>query len=368
MVLISYAYAQMVSSNDHLYWQRYRGISYSSYNLRMPVKYDKQKEFLKERDIKSFSTQVQRFNKKGKAQKVRFYKTFEIDTGGRVSKVSGGRTGKSIGWSNIMRYNDKGYLYYLETLNKEGKVTQIQQSNYYKDRIGYYDFVKMSGDGDTLLYTIREPLDTHTLTSSDYLFKKGKLKYTWHNEYYPDKNIKKTTATDKKGKVKYVWSFDCKDEGVEINKRKDTTTTCVSREYSKDSILTIVKMSISSNGSMNKFVHKYNRDKKTIYYSNSNETKGYLLNEAAYEYNEIGEMIKYIYTNYHKGETSRIYTQSYDNAGNVVTNETTKYKKGEVVDRSVETYDFDDKKRPIVRKRTDAEGNIKTITTYTYDA
>ncbi len=85
-------YAQSVSPNDRLYWLRYQTNIGAKYFTPMPVRYDKQASYIKERNIEQITTHKQEFNKKGKAKKVRRYRVTGFDTAGRPISLAGGKT------------------------------------------------------------------------------------------------------------------------------------------------------------------------------------------------------------------------------------------------------------------------------------
>lgn len=362
------SYAQSVSPNDQLYWKRYNTFTYRPYNAYLPVAYLKQDDFIKQRGIKEYMVHTKHFKDNGKARKIWFYHTFSFDTAGRCIGLKGGKFDKPVSWSNSFKYNEKGYMYVMESRDKEGELSGVQQHNYYKDTPGLYDFVKMNGVGDTLEYTIRKPRDTASQTSYDYYFKKGKLKYTWFNEYYPDGQNKRTTVTNKKGKVEYVWDFKCKEDGVETAKHIDTSTMCVSIEYDKDSVLTKVSMTVDSRGTMYKVVEKQNKYKKLLSYKKTNETKGYLVSEysntyAADEKTVLVHNYKYCL----KGKVRSDTKTTYDVQGNMLSKQVKTYKKGVEQKRTNVVYEYDSENRPIARKSLLANGSPSQITLFKYN-
>ena len=360
-------YAQSVSPYDRLYWKRYTTFSYRPYNLQLPVAYLKQSDYVLERGITQYTTQTQKFKDNGKAKKVRQYRAFGFDDKGRCISLSGGKIGKPIEWSHVYKYNDKDYMYILESKNKKGEIAEVQQHNYYKDQPGLYDFVKINGKGDTLEYTIREPIDSITNTSYDRYYKKGKLKYTWYSEYYPDGQQKRTTATDGKGKVQYVWNFECDANGIEIAKHKDTSKLCVSREYDKDSTLTKVSLAVDEKGELYKTVEKRNKFKKQLATIRTNETKGYKESEYTNTYASDGQTIlSHDYKSYYKGKLWYSTQTAYDTNGNRVEKSVKNYKKGVLYKSTKGTYQFDSENRPIVYKSTLENGKPSSITKFVY--
>ena len=361
-------YAQSVSPYDRLYWKRYTTFSYGPYNLQLPVAYLQQSDYVLERGITQYTTQTQKFKNNGKVKKVRRYRTFGFDDKGRCISLSGGKIGKPIKWSHVYKYNDKGYMYILESRNQKGEITEVQQNNYYKDQPGLYDFVIINGKGDTLKYTIREPMDSNTNTSYDRHYKKGKLKYTWHNEYYPDGQQKRTTATDGKGKVRYVWDFECDANGIEVAKHKDTSKLCVSREYDKDSTLTKVSMAVDEKGELYKTVEMRNKFKKRLTTIRTNETKGYKESEYTNTYaSDSKTILSYAYKSYYKGMLRYSKQTVYDRNGNITGWSVQNYKKGVVYKSTKGAYQFDSKNRPVVYKSTLENGKLSSVIKFMYD-
>lgn len=364
----SSALAQSVSPDDQLYWLRYRTSMYNTYSYTMPVIYDKHEDYVKNRAITKFTQEKQSFSKRGKAQKIKWYRTFNYDTAGRCVGVAGGRAGKPLSWQNKYAYNDKGFIYQIISLDKKGEVTGIKQYDYDTVSEIRYHYYEINKNGDTTVQSKRGRLDTISLTSTDYYYKKGKLKYTWENAYYPNKSKKQTIVYNKKGKQEYVWDFQCKEEGLERTKQKDTSTICTSKTYEADSTVTEVYLTIDSKGIAYKEVYKKNKFGKTLEYSRSNEKEGWQLNNSRYTYATDGKtMIAYSYSYYQKGLLTTEWNTMLDTVGNRVAQTSNTYKKGVLESSTTENYEYDKQNRPIVKKVLLADGNPREITTFKYN-
>jgi len=361
-------YAQSVSPNDRLYWLRYQTNIGTKYFTPMPVRYDKQASYIKERNIEQITTHKQEFNKKGKAKKVQRYRVMGFDTAGRPISLAGGKTGKPISWANKFYYNNFDFPYKSVALDGDGKVKQTNVHDY--DTVGkiHFHYYEINKKGDTSLQCKRGRKDTVSLTSTDYYFKKGKLKYTWVNEYYPNKSKKQTIVYNKKRKQEYVWDFQCKEDGVELAKQKDTSTICSSKTYDADSTITEVYLSVDSRGVAYKEVYKRNKYGKTLEYSRSNEKEGWQINDSKYVFAADGKtMVGYSYRYYRKGIMTTEWDTTLDAAGNRIAQISNTYKKGVLESSTTETYEYDKHNRPVLRKVLLADGTPKEITNYKYN-
>jgi hypothetical protein len=334
----------------------------------MPVSYDKQASYIKERNIEQITTHKQEFNKKGKAKKVQRYRVMGFDTAGRPISLAGGKTGKPISWANKFYYNNFDFPYKSVALDGDGKVKQTNVHDY--DTVGkiHFHYYEINKKGDTSLQCKRGRKDTVSLTSTDYYFKKGKLKYTWVNEYYPNKSKKQTIVYNKKRKQEYVWDFQCKEDGVELAKQKDTSTICSSKTYDADSTITEVYLSVDSRGVAYKEVYKRNKYGKTLEYSRSNEKEGWQINDSKYVFAADGKtMVGYSYRYYRKGIMTTEWDTTLDAAGNRIAQISNTYKKGVLESSTTETYEYDKHNRPVLRKVLLADGTPKEITNYKYN-
>jgi len=367
-MICSSVLAQNVAPNDYLYWLRYRTHSWGRYYADFPVTYNKQAEYAKSRNLTQMVQKRQYYRDNGKPRTRVFFWEFAFDTTGRITAFSGGRDGKPAKWSYAYTYNDKGNLQRAEQINRKGQLTKVTQHDYYTQGDVRLHFFELNKKGDTTQQNIQGSLDTITLRSKDYYYKKGKLKYTWVNEYYPNKSAKQTTLYNAKGQQEYVWSFECKEEGVEILKHKDTSTICTSKEYDADSTVTEVSLATDSRGKLIKTVKKRNKYGNLLVLTRSNETDNEYIQTDSFEYDENGKtQLKHAYQNFYNGKITGEWVTHYDTNGNVTAKNVKRYKKGILDTESHEVYTYDNQNRPSQKEVLLADGKTKELIRFSYE-
>ena len=178
-----------------------------------------------------------------------------------------------------------------------------------KDNSQYSRLVYViNSKGDTASKRVIGRIDTISLTSQDYYFKKGKLVYSWHNEFYANKTRKRTAMLNRKGKEKFVWDYQCKDEGVEIKKHKDTSTVCISKVYGVDSVLTEVHNTVSESGKLRKTIYKYNKKHQMLEYKMTEGSNDRIIYHNNYEYASDYKTLKKKQSrnNFHKNQKTTV--------------------------------------------------------------
>ncbi len=361
-------FAQSVAPDDHLYWLRYRTHSWGRYYADFPVTYNKQAEYAKSRNLTQMVQKRQYYRNNGKPRTRTFFWEFAFDTTGRITAFAGGRDGKPAKWGYAYTYNDKGNLQRAEQTNRKGQVTKVTQHDYYTEGDVRLHFFELNKKGDTTRQNIQGRLDTATLSSKDYYYKKGKLKYTWINEYYPNKSAKQTTLYNAKGQQEYVWSFECKEEGVELLQHKDTSTICTSKEYGADSTVTEVSLATNSRGKVIKTVTKRNKYGYLLVLTRSNETDNEFIQTDSFEYDESGKtQLKHTYHNFDKGKLTGEWVTHYDTNGNVTAKSVKRYKKGVLNTQSREVYTYDNQNRPSQKEILLADGKTKELIRFSYE-
>ena len=367
-VICSNVLAQNVAPDDQLYWLRYQTHSWGRYFADFPVTYSQQAEYAKSRNLTQLVQKRQYYRDNGKPRKQTFFWQFAFDTTGRITAFAGGRDGKPVKWGYAYTYNDKGRLQRAKQTNRKGQLTKITQHDYYSDGDVRLHFFELNKKGDTTQQNIQGRIDTISLTSKDYYYKKGKLQYTWVNEYYPNKSAKQTTLYNAKGQQEYVWSFECKEEGVEVLKHKDTSTICTSREYDADSTVTEVSLATNTKGKVIKTVRKRNKFGYLLVLTRSNETDSEFIQTDSFAYAEDKKtQLKHVYQNFYKGKLTGEWVTHYDTSGNVTAKTVKRYKKGVLDTESREVYTYDNQNRPSQKEVLLANGKTKELIRFSYE-
>ncbi|NNJ54975.1 MAG: hypothetical protein HKP14_02515, partial [Bacteroidia bacterium] len=292
--------------------------------------------------------------------------TYNFDDHGLISFSESYKKGEKT-WSSLYTYNEAKQPYVTSSIsmNKKGN---IEKSEFYwhADSSRASEYVVTNSKGDTTFRSERSNIQD--LKSIDNYYRKGKLKKYWVNEYYENKSLKKTILYSGKGKEKYIWDYQCKEEGIEIKKQKDTTTRCESVSKDKDGITTHVYHTVNEKGELFKTINKQNKAGKYFYFKRTKGPKDLLLFEQTTFYKEDDSTrIGLQYAGYRKGEKSYSYKYTYDSKGNEISRFYEKYKKGEMVKNAQTTYEYDSNNRPIKRLTSDSLSKEQYITEYTYD-
>ena len=165
-------------------------------------------------------------------------------------------------------------------------------------------------------------------------YKKGdKLYYSWEYEYRGGCEKAKTTLKNKSGKVVQVWSYDCKEEGQVLEKRKDEVQVCKWDETNKDYLIRINE-TFNEKGEVRKTVRKFTLGDTLIVESSVYDVKGILVRHSTYDKGYSKPLLvenfkngkawysnKYIYTdnnltshsNFRKGKRRYKFTYTYEN-------------------------------------------------------
>lgn len=161
--------------------------------------------------------------------------------------------------------------------------------------------------------------------------------YMWVYKYYNDCSKEKSLLY-KKGKLKNTWSFDCKQEGEKLEKKKNTTQVCRWEKTSADTI-TKVEQLFNEKGKMEKHVFKYTAADTLplawLVYNEREELKRRTLYDKSfdrhlkYEFYRKGKAWitrEYTYSNnllikeiiFDKNKITETFLYEYDNKGKVV--------------------------------------------------
>lgn len=345
---------------------RYIVISYPDMQRFFPVRSNRSSQYIKERGIDSFRVIRTKINKRGKEKQLKYWHQYNFNNEGEITHFEGSKKGKlssysydylqGVKWNREIVYKKKGKLKRRETMIENFDGAQYSRMVYVQNI-----------DGDTVSKTILNSMDTTTMTGTDYFYKKGKLNYKWFNEYYPNRSKKRTTVYNKKGKEKFVWDYQCKDEGVEIKKHKDTSTVCVSKEYDKDSILTEVHHYVGEKGNLIKTVLKYNKKHQMILYKRVKGSNEIPMSEYTYTFASNDTILTSSHSKqYWKGKLGYEYFKEFDVKGDITSNIRKNFKRGKLVSETNVGYRYDAFGRPAKKIATDVVDGTKQVWYFTY--
>ncbi|WP_157454318.1 hypothetical protein [Crocinitomix catalasitica] len=193
------------------------------------------------------------------------------------------------------QWNDAGDLIFFETLNKKNKITTKNTWTYNQDGC----------------------------VAQSKTFKKGgeKLHRQWDYEYFSECTKSKSTLLNGKGKILKEWTFDCKDEGEVLEKKKNTNQICKWEEVDKDYLI-YVQETFDEKGKIIKFISKVNRADSSLVEYKKFDSKNQLLYHATY----LNDREKPIFSkSYHKGKVLSNNEYKYEN--NQVVYHKSSYKK-----------------------------------------
>lgn len=215
--------------------------------------------------------------------------------------------------------------------NEIGKIESLTTTNH-KNKIMAYNTWEYGVDSECLIESVS--------------YKKGgqQANLVWKYSYYSPCQKSRSTLYNSKGKVIKEWSFDCKEEGGILEKKKNETQVCAWDETNGDYLLK-VKQDFDEKGRIIKRVTKLSRTDSTVLafmiYNGDDE----LTYEQTY-HPELHKPLKS--TSYRKGKVTWETINTYDgdklishvatSKGKVYSNEKTFYNEEGRVERK-EVYD-----------------------------
>ena len=300
--------------------------------------------------------------KNGKASAHKNVNTFHIDSLGNVTQIDRVEKG-TLKYVTYYHYNSENKVVRRDRDDDKGKRIESKVQEY-SDKGKPTNFYAIRA-GDTVFQMSRGVIKD--LKSTDAYYRKGKLKFRWESTYFDDKQKKQTILYKPNDKVKYIWDYQCKEEGQEINKHKDTTRVCKTKSMDFDGITTTVEQSVNEKGDITKYVTKTNRNNKVIYYAVYRGSDEVLNYENEYVYDESGDaLLGYVSKNYTKGDLRSKYDRRYDLDGNVLKSESKGYKKGKLIQDTKQSVNYDKDNRIIQDERSNFTKKTSTIHTYQY--
>jgi hypothetical protein len=327
---------------------RYAIIGPFSLAQYFPVDYQEVDAYLQKIEVSEIWIKGEEISKKGKVKSKRYWHKYSIDEG-KVIRFQAGFRNKETRYS----YD---YLKPTESITetvyrgRKGKLKErkVMHETTGKGELYSKDMFVINRKGDTVSLTIVSPRDTINNTSTDYYYKKEKLKYTWFNEYYPNKSLKKTSFYTGKGKLKYVWDYQCKDEGIEVNKHKDTSTICLSKKYDSDSTLTTIYHTVGAKGKITKTINKTNSKGRLLSYHTTDGPEDMPCSDYELSYAEDDTTrLSSVSRTYIRGKLSTVRLKSFDSEMHLVSSVYESYKKGNLSEETSYWFVYDSFGRPI---------------------
>ena len=178
----------------------------------------------------------------------------------------------------------------------------------------------------------------------------------WYYEYYDGKTKSKSYVIDGKGKVLATWTFDCKEEGEQVDIKKDVTQVCYFDEVT-DKYLIEVKQNFNSKGQSRKSVWKYNKSDSSLAESANYDQKDRLKYMTKYNGDFKSETFFASYRNNGKERFKR--ETSYDSDGKLV--EVKSYWKGKLKSVTKRYYDRNERLQNVEKYKRNGDELIEQI-------
>jgi hypothetical protein len=179
----------------------------------------------------------------------------------------------------IRQYDENGYKAYEEWYKKGKLKTKTTFSN--KADGNPLLVEKTNADGEILMKSVWT-YNPDGFVSESILYKKGgtEMKNKWAYEYFYKGRLSKTILYKGNGKVKKIWSYNCKEEGQKLEKRKNETQVCTWDQSSADYLLKVFQ-TFDEKGNVVKNVYKYTvRDTLILEYCRYDEKDRLVVKET----------------------------------------------------------------------------------------
>ena len=182
----------------------------------------------------------------------------------------------------------------FKTLTERGKITELKKVNS-KEAI--------------ILRNTWEYNSDSCLSKSIRYGKKDKIHRTWKYEYFGKCQKSKTTLYKGNAKVKNVWSYDCKEEGSKLEKRKNETQVC-KWEKSTEQYLIKVYQTFDEKGRIRKYVSKYTMADTLIFEHSTFDGNDELIRKTTYDKSFNKPLVS---TSFRKGKKTYESIYKYEN-------------------------------------------------------
>lgn len=330
-----FIFSVLQSSAQH--YKRNKRIHDPKVFIDLPVTEDYKKDYLVNHHVDSIGITEYFYKKNGNRRAHYNVTKFDINDQGQVVGIVRFEKDKLYNHSTY-QYNVDGDIIQHTLYNKKGEEDGMAFQNFDLHKLDYYVVKK----GDTTVRVIRGKKDNN-LQSRDYYYRNGKLKYSWLNEYNDENKIEQVTMFKGNGKVKYVWDYRCKEDGVEINKHKDTTTMCTSITEEEDGTTTYVYQYVTDKGELYKYINRLNKADKVIHYRRLKGVEEEIELEIDYEYaDDDSSVISTLTKSYRKGNLYRVYDENYDIDGFFISKTITYFKKDEITSSYETRFEYND--------------------------
>jgi hypothetical protein len=250
------------------------------------------------------------------------------------------------------RHNHQGKLDYQTNLgfdiehqpisrtssNRKGNTTQTVTQKY--NELGLVTDYMVFNQKDKLVWNKNTTyLDSQMLTSKTY--RAGKLDKHWEYAYYENGDRSQTTLFNQRGKVKFLWQYECNDEGVEVEKHKDTTTVCIEKSTDALGNRKEVYLTTGSRGKTRQTITVYNQANKIVSLKRQSPYGKY---ESSYQYTYVSDtvLISEGYKGYKRGILRHSTGTAYNLKGEIVSKRIEIMRRGKTKFHEELVYVFDD--------------------------
>lgn len=329
--------------------------------IDLPVTEEAKKDYLMNQQVDSIAISEYFYKKNGNRRAHYNFTKFDINDKGQVVGIVRFEKDKLYNHS-LYTYNTDGEITQHLLYNKKGEIDGSAFQNFDVHKLDYYVVKK----GDTTARVIRGKKENN-LQSRDYYYRKGKLKYSWLNEYNDENKVEQVTMFKGNGKVKYVWDYRCKEEGVEINKHKDTTTMCTSITEEEDGTTTYVYQYVNDKGELYKYINRLNKADKVTHYRRLKGVEEVIEYEIDYEYaDDDSSVISTLTKSHRKGNLYRVSDQNYDIDGFFISLTVTFFKKDEITSTYSTSFEYNEAGLPFRYVTENTTKKYKRVEEYTF--
>ncbi len=345
-------------------WMRYKTILPPQWKINLPTPPATFHNYIVDHQIDTLHITYHRITKNGQVKRGKEVSHYAFNDQGMIMEFNQFRKGVSKK-RETYTYDTMNNLTSKLIYNKKNLVSFAQFQEF--DKRNSTRYLSIAWNKDTSYEVVRIGMNDQR-KSYEYLYKKGKLKNRWENEFYPDSTRKKSTLYNGKGKVKYVWDYRCKEEGVEIYKHKDTSKICLEKSTDNQGITTYLYKWVEEDGTLITTLNKMNRFNKMIYIKQTQGIENRITFENVWEYYDNDTSLKFhSNTSYRKGNISWTSKKSYDKNGNETESSNVHYNKGKVVGTYKQSYTYFADNRPKQRILFNEEKGTQRIIEYTYN-
>ncbi len=262
---------------------------------------------------------------KGKSEKLEEVDLYDITSKGLIwQHTILNRKGNLIGKA-IYTFNENDYATSRINIDRKGDTTSRRFQLYDEDgrELGYEIY-----NHKNRLSWKRELAYTDTLLTNAKSYRKGKLSREWKYEYHPNGERSQTKLFNRKGKLLGVWNYACHEEGVEVEKHKDTSTVCIKKTVDPLGNRTEVHLSTRPNGKIRETIIVYNPANKLVSQKVSNGIDRKLGSVWKYTYASDTIVIGEQYTRYKKGRLFTDYITQHNLDGEITSSSYQMYRWG----------------------------------------